>query len=207
MVVATSNLLAYAQKQVQESCETKKRLTPEFLDQVCSLALRTAEALERGGCVFFCGNGGSAADAQHLAAEFVGRFQGERGALPAVSLVTNVSLLSAVANDYGYEYVFSRQIEAFGKAGDILFLISTSGNSKNVLLAAEQARKQRVYTVGLTGASGGKLRNAVDLLLAIPSNETQRIQETHILLGHIYCGLVEMALAANKHERSTTAKA
>ncbi len=198
MPIATSDLLAYAQKQVQDSCDTKRKLTPEFLGQVCSLAERTADTLGKGGCVFFCGNGGSAADAQHLAAEFVGRFQMERGALSAVSLVTNVSSLTAIANDFGYEFVFSRQIEALAKAGDILVLITTSGNSKNMLLAAEQARKQKVFTVGLTGASGGKLRTSVDLLLAVPSNETQRIQEAHILLGHIYCGLVEMAIEAKK---------
>ena len=198
MPIASSDLLAYAQKQVQDSCDTKRKLTPEFLAQVCSLAEQTADTLVKGGCVFFCGNGGSAADAQHLAAEFVGRFQMDRGALSAVSLVTNVSSLTAIANDFGYEFVFSRQIEALAKPGDILVLITTSGNSKNMLFAAEQARKQKVFTVGLTGASGGKLRSSVDLLLAVPSNETQRIQEAHILLGHIYCGLVELALEAKK---------
>lgn len=191
-----AKLLAYAQKQVQESCEVKQKITHAFLTQLCSLAERTAETLLNGGCVFFCGNGGSAGDAQHLAAEFVGRFQADRGALPAVSLVTNVSLLTAIANDFGYEHVFSRQIEAFAKPGDILFLISTSGNSKNILRAAQQARKQGVFTVGFTGASGGHLKDAVDLLLPVPSHATQRIQEVHILLGHIYCGAVEIALAA-----------
>ncbi len=201
----SASLLAYAEKQVEDSCDTKRKLTPEFLGQVCSLAERTAETLVKGGCVFFCGNGGSAADAQHLAAEFVGRFQIDRGALSAVSLVTNVSSLTAIANDFGYEFVFSRQVEALAKPGDILVLISTSGNSNNVLFAAEQARKQRVFTVGLTGASGGKLGPAVDLLLAVPSRETQRIQEAHILLGHIYCGLVEMALEVRKQKQTTTA--
>lgn len=201
----SSSLLNYAKKQVEDSCDVKQKLTSSFLEQLCSLAERTADALLDGGCVYFCGNGGSAADAQHLAAEFVGRFQQERGALPAVSLGTNVSLLTAVANDFGYEYVFSRQVEAFAKPGDILFLISTSGNSENVLRAAQQARKKGAYAVGLTGSSGGKLRTEVDLLLNVPSNETQRIQEVHILLGHIYCGAVEIALNARRQMQATSA--
>jgi len=191
MVKTRAELLAYAQKQVQDSCEVTRKLMPAFLTQLCSLAERTAQALLNGRCVFFCGNGGSAADAQHLAAEFVGRFRLERSPLPSVALTTNSSLLTAIANDYGYEQVFSRQIQAFAKPDDILFGISTSGNSPNVVRAMEEARILGAYTVGLTGRSGGKLREHADLLLNVPSDHPPRIQESHILLGHIYCDLVE----------------
>ncbi len=139
----------------------------------------------------FCGNGGSAADAQHLAAEVVGRFRLERLPLPSMALTTNTSLLTAIANDYGFDQVFSRQVHAFAKPSDILFGISTSGNSPNVVRAIQEARTLGVYTVGLTGRSGGKLKECADVLLNVPSDQTPRIQESHILLGHIYCDLVE----------------
>ncbi len=184
-------LIEKARRQIRESCEVKQNLSPAFLSSLCGLAERTATALKDGHCLFFCGNGGSAADAQHLAAEFVGRFRRERNPLPSLALTTNTSLLSAIANDYGYEHVFSRQIEAFGKAGDILFAISTSGNSPNVLLAAREAKKRGIHTAGLTGRSGGNLRDEVDVLLNVPSDDTPRIQEAHILVGHVFCDLVE----------------
>lgn len=187
---STSQLIAYAREQINESCEVKLR-AQELLPQLYSLSDRTATAIKSGRCVFFCGNGGSAADAQHLAAEFVGRFQRERRPLPAMALTTNSSLLTAIANDYGYEQVFSRQIQAFAKPDDILLGISASGNSPNVVRALQAARILGVYTVGLTGRSGGKLKEHADLLLNVPSDQTPRIQETHILLGHIYCDLVE----------------
>jgi D-sedoheptulose 7-phosphate isomerase len=187
---STSQLIAYAREQINESCDVKLR-AQELLPQLYSLSDRTATAIKSGRCVFFCGNGGSAADAQHLAAEFVGRFRRERRPLPAMALTTNSSLLTAIANDYGYEQVFSRQIQAFAKPDDILFGISTSGNSPNVVRALQAARILGVYTVGLTGRSGGKLKEHADLLLNVPSDQTPRIQETHILLGHIYCDLVE----------------
>lgn len=187
---STSELIEYARKQVFESCEVK-RLSSELLSKLCSVSDRTAKAMKEGHCVFFCGNGGSAADAQHLAAEFVGRFRLERRPLPSMALTTNTSLITAIANDYGYEHLFSRQIQAFARAGDILFGISTSGNSPNVLAAVEEAKLLDVYTVGLTGKSGGKLRDCVDILLNVPSEDTPRVQETHILFGHIYCDLVE----------------
>jgi D-sedoheptulose 7-phosphate isomerase len=188
-------LIDYAKKQVDDSCEIKNRLSQELLSELCALAWRTADAFRDGHHIFFCGNGGSAADAQHLAAEFVGRFLRERRPLPALALTTNTSLLTAVANDFGYEHVFSRQIEAFAKPGDILFAISASGNSPNVLLSVQAAKRKSVYTVGLTGSSGGQLKHYVDLCLAVPSDKTPRIQEAHILLGHIYCDLVEHLLA------------
>jgi len=185
-----AQLIEYAQREVDESCEVS-RLARELLPKLCALSERTVKAIRGGHCVFFCGNGGSAADAQHLAAEFVGRFQIERSPIPSLALTTNSSLLTAIANDYGYEQVFSRQIQAFAKPNDILFGISTSGNSPNVVRAIEEARILGAYTVGLTGRSGGKLRGYADLLLNVPSDQTPRIQESHILLGHIYCDLVE----------------
>ncbi len=149
---------------------------------------------QNGGKVFFCGNGGSAADAQHLAAEFSGRFYFDREPLFAEALHVNTSYLTAVANDYGYEYIFSRLIKAKGSRGDILFGLSTSGNSKNIVKAFEQAISQGVITIGLTGAGGGKMKNVSDYIIKIPSEDTPRIQEAHILVGHIICELVENSL-------------
>ena len=187
---STSRLQDYARRQIDESCEVAQ-LSQELLSKICLLSERTVEAIKSGRCVFFCGNGGSAADAQHLAAEFVGRFRLERLPLPSMALTTNTSLLTAIANDYGYDQVFSRQVRAFAKPNDILFGISTSGNSPNVVRAIEEARMLGVYTVGLTGRSGGKLKECADVLLNVPSDQTPRIQEAHILLAHIYCDLVE----------------
>jgi D-sedoheptulose 7-phosphate isomerase len=187
---STSRLMDYARRQIDESCEVAQ-LSRELLSKICLLSERTVRAIKSGRCVFFCGNGGSAADAQHLAAEFVGRFRLERLPLPSMALTTNTSLLTAIANDYGYDQVFSRQVHAFAKPSDILFGISTSGNSPNVVRAIQEARTLGVYTVGLTGRSGGKLKECADVLLNVPSDQTPRIQESHILLGHIYCDLVE----------------
>jgi D-sedoheptulose 7-phosphate isomerase len=202
MVKPSAELLAYAQKQVRDSCEVKRKLMPALLPRLCSLARRTSEALLDGHCVFFCGNGGSAADAQHLAAEFVGRFRLERQPLPSMALTTNSSLLTAIANDYGYEQVFSRQVRALAKRDDILFGISTSGNSPNVVHAVREARTLGVYTVGLTGRSGGGLKECADVLLNVPSDQTPRIQESHILLGHIYCDLVERLYLGSSGSRA-----
>lgn len=185
------SILEQARKQIEDSCAVQQKISAELLTSLCALALRTADALRVGRQILFCGNGGSAGDAQHLAAEFVGRFLRQRRPLPALALTTNTSLLTALANDFGFENIFARQVEAFGAPGDILVAISTSGNSANVLRAAEAARRRGLYTAGLTGATGGRLKDCVDLLLAVPSEETPRIQEAHILLGHIYCGLVE----------------
>ena len=202
MVKPSAELLTYAQKQVRDSCDVKRKLMPALLPRLCSLAKRTSEALLDGHCVFFCGNGGSAADAQHLAAEFVGRFRLERQPLPSIALTTNSSLLTAIANDYGYEQVFSRQIRAFAKPDDILFGISTSGSSPNVVRAMQEARTLGVYTVGLTGRSGGGLKECADVLLNVPSDQTPRIQESHILLGHIYCDLVERLYLGSSGSRA-----
>ncbi len=148
-------------------------------------------AFEKGNKVLFCGNGGSAADAQHLAAEFSGRFYTDRDALPAEALHCNTSYITAVANDYGYDVVYSRMIKGIGNKGDVLVGLSTSGKSKNIINAFKTAREKEMKTVAFTGETGGSLKNLADLLINVPSNDTPRIQESHIMLGHIICQLVE----------------
>jgi D-sedoheptulose 7-phosphate isomerase len=179
--------------------------TLSLLEQDETLKAAVATAVEKivacfrsGGRVYFCGNGGSAADAQHLAAEFSGRFYFDRPVLPADALHCNSSYLTAVANDYGYEKVFARLISGLGRKGDILVGISTSGNSKNILQAFDVCKEQGLYTIALTGASGGKMRDAADLLINVPSNDTPRIQEAHITVGHIICELVEQEIFGEK---------
>ena len=156
--------------------------------RACELVART---LKNGGRVFFMGNGGSAADAQHLAAELTGRFRTERPSLPGIALTTDTSALTAIANDYGYEQVFVRQLSGLARAGDLAVGISTSGNSPNVRRALEWARAHGLTTVGLLGKTGGAIRELCDCALVIPSDDTARIQEMHILIGHIICGWVD----------------
>ncbi len=151
-------------------------------------------ALRDGRKVMFCGNGGSAADAQHLAAELVGKLGYDRPGLAAVSLTTDTSILTAIGNDYGYEDVFHRQIEAIGREGDVLVGLSTSGRSRNVVKAFRTARQRRIVTIGMTGSSGGDMPALSDYCLRMPSDETQKIQEAHIVVGHIFCGLIERSL-------------
>jgi D-sedoheptulose 7-phosphate isomerase len=160
-------------------------------------------ALKKGNKPLLFGNGGSAADAQHIAAEFVGRFAFDRPALPALALSVNTSCVTAIGNDYGFDVVFARQIEALGRAGDIAIGISTSGNSRNVLQGVATAKKMGLHTVALTGATGGKLKSAVDHCICAPSNETPRIQECHILIGHTISELVEQTIF---HEKSSVSR-
>ena len=148
-------------------------------------------ALKNGNKILFCGNGGSAAQAQHLAAELVGRYKMERRALAALSLTVDTSDITAIGNDYGYDDIFRRQLEGLGKAGDVLIGLSTSGNSANVIRAFELARNMGIRTVAFTGEGGGKMKALADICLAVPSNQTNHIQEMHITIGHIVCGLVE----------------
>ncbi len=155
-------------------------------------------ALQKGNKVIFCGNGGSASDSQHLAAELLGRFLFDRASLPGISLTANTSTITAIGNDYGYEQIFSRQLEGVGKKGDVLFCLSTSGNSKNIILAIEKAKQQSIKTVGLTGAGGGLMKDICDHLIAVPSSETNHIQEMHIAVGHIICGIIESKLCQPK---------
>lgn len=152
------------------------------------------QAFRQGNKVLFCGNGGSAADAQHLAAEFSGRFYKDRDSLPAEALHVNTSYLTAVANDYSFSEIYARIVKGSGKSGDVLVGLSTSGNSANIVAAFEQAKKKNIITVGFTGATGGLMKAHSDYLLPVPSTDTPRIQEVHILLGHIVCQLVEEIL-------------
>jgi D-sedoheptulose 7-phosphate isomerase len=164
---------------------------PAMVSAMTQVAELCATALRNGRKVLFAGNGGSAADAQHLAAELVGKLGYDRAPLAAISLTTDTSVLTAVGNDYGYEQVFERQVGAIGVAGDVLIGISTSGRSKNVLRAFAAARAKGLATIGMTGGGGGDFPALCDICLSVPSSETQKIQEGHIVLGHIFCGLIE----------------
>ena len=178
---------------IKASVEVKQQLLADenMLNTVHTLVNTITDAFKNGNKVLFCGNGGSAADAQHLAAEFSGRFYIDRDALPAEALHVNTSYLTAVGNDYSYDVIYARLIKGLGHKGDVLVGLSTSGNSKNVVLAFEEAKRKGMITVGFTGASGGKMKEVSDYLLNVPSTDTPRIQESHILLGHIICQLVE----------------
>ncbi len=178
--------------QIEESIRVKSELMKDA-DRIFAAGLLASDVLERGGKILLCGNGGSAADAQHIAAELVVRFKGgnERRALPALSLSTDPSTITAAGNDYGYDQIFSRGVEAWGKSGDLLIGISTSGNSKNVILAVEMARKKNMKVLLLLGAGGGKLKDLGDMSIVVPSPITARIQESHIMIGHILCSVIE----------------
>lgn len=178
---------------VQASIDVKQLVLQDeaLLSRVGEITNLITQAFKNGNKVLFCGNGGSAADAQHLAAEFSGRFYIDRDALPAEALHCNTSYLTAVGNDYSYDVIYARIIKGTGKKGDVLVGLSTSGNSKNVILAFEEARLKGMVTVGFTGATGGKMKDCSDFLINVPSTDTPRIQEAHILLGHIVCQLVE----------------
>jgi D-sedoheptulose 7-phosphate isomerase len=176
---------------VGESLRVKSQFFEENKDAIVRTAETIAHCLRSGHKVLFFGNGGSAADAQHLAAELVGRFGPDRSPLAAISLSTDTSILTAVGNDYGYANVFARQIAALGQAGDTAIAISTSGNSPSVIEGIDAARSKGLFTVGLTGETGGKMKDRVEVLFKVPSRQTPRIQETHILLGHILCELVD----------------
>lgn len=177
-----------------ESIQVKEELLRNYVSQIKDIADLMIESLKKGGKVILCGNGGSAADAQHIAAEFIGRFKKDRSALAAISLTTNTSVLTSLANDYGYDVVFAKQVEALGQKNDIVVGISTSGKAKNVALALKQAKKQNLKTVALTGGDGGDIAKFAEVSFIVPSAVTARIQEAHITVGHIICELVEQAL-------------
>lgn len=178
---------------IAASIDVKQKLLsdPSIVEKIDAVVKETVQALHRGNRLWFCGNGGSAADAQHLAAEFSGRFYKDRKALPAEALHCNTSYLTAVANDYSYDIVYARLVEGICNKGDILFGFSTSGNSTNIIQAFEMAKSKDIITIGFTGESGGKLKGLSDYLLNVPSSDTPRIQESHILIGHIICQLSE----------------
>jgi len=179
---------------VTESLKVKSEFFQTHTTQIAETAARMASALREGRKVLLFGNGGSAADAQHIAAEFVGRFIPDRMPLPALSLSTDTSALTALGNDYGYNAVFARQLQALGNAGDVAIGISTSGNSPNVLEAIDIARTKGLLTIGFTGQDGGKMNGRTDVLFRVPSRMTPRIQETHITLGHVLCELIDREL-------------
>ena len=178
---------------IQASISVKTQLLGDeaMLRRIAGIADIIVDALQKGNRIYFCGNGGSAADAQHLAAEFSGRFYTDRKALPAEALHCNTSYLTAVANDYSFDVVYSRLIEGIGQTGDVLVGLSTSGNSSNIVKAFITAKEKGITTVGFTGTSGGKMKEASDFLINVPSSDTPRIQESHIMIGHIICQLVE----------------
>ena len=181
---------------LDRSLEVHRRFMTTGLPALTAAANALIEAYQAGRKAIFFGNGGSAADAQHLAAEFLGRYLRERDPLPALALNTNTSAVTAIGNDYGYEHTFSRQLRALSSPGDVAVAISTSGNSRNVVEALVCARELGLFTIGLTGASGGQMRGLVDVLIDVPSEETPRIQECHILAGHALCDAVEGAIFA-----------
>lgn len=184
---------------IQESVAAKQAMLADetIKNNIQMAADMIIASLKNGGKIHFCGNGGSAADAQHLAAELSGRFYFDRPPLNAEALHCNSSYLTAVANDYGYDLVYSRLIRGTGHKGDVLIGISTSGNSANILKAYEVCREMGISTISMTGATGGKMKEMSDLLLNVPSTDTPRIQESHIMLGHIICELVESSLFGN----------
>jgi len=184
-------------RQLAESARLKQSFSDALLARIAEFAQRSAGAIRRGGKLVFFGNGGSAADAQHLAAELVVRLRAERPGLPALALTTNTSVLTAAGNDYGFERIFSRQIESLVTPHDVVVALSTSGSSPNILKAIEMGRIRGAFLVALTGETGGALTGKVDLLLDVPSRDPQRIQEAHITIGHIVCSLIEHLVAAN----------
>ncbi|NNM51008.1 MAG: D-sedoheptulose 7-phosphate isomerase [Pseudomonadales bacterium] len=188
----------YIRQCIEDSLAVKQKVLDDqaLLDRLQQVAEVCIHAFRRGNKVMLAGNGGSAADAQHIAAEFVSRFDFDRPGIPSLALSTDTSMLTAIGNDYGYEHVFRRQVQAQGREGDVLIGISTSGNSRNVVLAVEEARRMGIVTVALTGAKG-ILPELCDHALQVPATHTPRIQENHILLGHILCGYVEAVIFAD----------
>ncbi len=182
------------QKALRESIGVKENFIKENTTKIAFFAEKIALSLTSDRKLLLCGNGGSAADAQHIAAEFINRYELERPPLPAIALTTDTSILTSVGNDYSFNEIFSKQVKALGVEGDVLLAISTSGNSNNVIEAVKAARNLGIFTVGLTGGEGGQLASLVDLSLVVKSSSTARIQETHILVGHIICELVDYVL-------------
>lgn len=183
----------YISNQVKKSIDVKKKLldNQELMNLIQEVALKCVEVYKNGNKTLIAGNGGSAADAQHIAGEFVSRFYFDRPGLASVALTTDTSIITAIGNDYGYEKLFSRQVQANGVKDDMFIGISTSGNSTNVIEALKECKEKGIITVGLTGEKGGKMAELCDYCIKIPSNETPRIQEAHILIGHIICAVVE----------------
>ena len=190
-------MLTKISKEIEAHREVTQQVLKEMLPQIEQAAAMIIETLRRGNKILLCGNGGSAADAQHIAAELTGRYKRERKGLPAIALTTDTSALTAISNDYGYEMVFARQVEALSNPDDLLVAISTSGNSSNIIAALHTAKAHGCQTLGLSGKEGGEMNTLCDINLVIPSHDTPRIQEMHMLIGHILCQLVDDAFAVN----------
>ena len=178
-------------QELREGAELRLRVAESHVSVLQSMIDCIWQSMEKGGKLLLCGNGGSAADAQHLAAECIVRMQTDRDPLPAIALTTDTSVLTAAGNDYGFDTIFARQLAGLGRAGDVLLSLSTSGNSRNVLLAVEEAKRRGIRNLALLGNDGGQLAKLVDIALIVPSSNTQRIQELHITIGHIICGALE----------------
>ena len=183
--------MAIANRIFDAHLQTFQAFRTQCLEQIDRIGKKIVKTLDSQGKILICGNGGSAADAQHFAAELTGRFESERRALPAIALSTDTSALTAIGNDYGFERVFARQVEALGTSNDLLIAISTSGNSPNVLRAIEKAKEKKMSTIGLSGKSGGEMNRLCDINLVVPSDSTARIQEMHILTIHTLCAIVD----------------
>lgn len=183
----------YIKDQIKKSFETKQAIyeNEKLLDKIEEVAKKCVALYKTDKKTILAGNGGSAADAQHIAAELVGRYGFDRPSIPSLALTTDTSNLTAIGNDYGYDFVFSRQLEGMGQEGDIFIGISTSGNSKNILNAFESAKRKNIFTIALTGRDGGEMAQVADIALVVPSESTPRIQESHILIGHILCDIIE----------------
>lgn len=187
----------FAIKAFDDSAEIKRRFARDHADRIVQVAQLIGGAFQAGHKVLLFGNGGSSTDAAHIAAEFVGRYKRERAPLPAIALATDIAAITCIANDYGFEELFARQVRAHGQRGDVAIAISTSGNSPNVLKGVEAAKALGLTTIAWTGGSGGKLANMVDYAFVVPSTLTARIQESHITLGHVLCELIEDHVLAN----------
>ncbi|MBI5198521.1 MAG: D-sedoheptulose 7-phosphate isomerase [Nitrospirae bacterium] len=192
------NIEELVREEIRESIDIKKMILDRLIPDIVRAVELIINSFKSNKKVLLFGNGGSAADAQHIAAEFVGRFKLERKALPAIALSTNSSIVTALGNDYDFDAIFSRQVEAWAKEGDLVIGITTSGNSPNVLRAINKAKEMEAVTIGLTGENGGKLNDLVDICIKVPSSNTPRIQEAHITIGHIICSLVEKSLFGEK---------
>ena len=184
--------------EIRESIEIKNLVLKSLVPKIEQAAKLMIDALKKENKILFFGNGGSAADAQHLAAELIGRYRLDRRSLPAIALTTDTSILTALSNDFGFETLFARQIEGLAKAGDVAFGISTSGNSRNVLEGLEKAKQMGCRTIGLLGCDGGRISEAAEIAITVPCKNTPHIQESHIMIGHILCGLIEQELFGNR---------
>ena len=188
------NHLGIINQEIQNHRKALEMIDNKFKRKIISVSKVLSKSLKKGGTIYWCGNGGSASDSMHLSTELIGRFKKNRKPLKSISLSSNASALTCISNDFGFENLFSRQIEALGKKNDVLIAISTSGNSKNILKAIEQANRNKLFTIGMLGKNGGKCKNKSDIDLIVKSSSTARIQEMHIMIGQIICELIEQEL-------------